>query len=194
MCGFHVTVRAIIANTAWEADMEVWDALRTRLTVRQFKPDPVPDEIVTKLLQVGLWSPSSRNRQPWHFVVIRDRATLRKIGGITTYGPFLADAPIAIAIGMDRRTADRPDLDSGRALQQIEVLAWSEGMGTCFVAFHEPDQNRAAKDLIGMPDHIELITIMPFGYRHDRIKGIRRRRKDLSEVAHSERFGNAYVE
>ena len=115
--------------------MEVWDALRTRLTVRQFKPDPVPDEIVTKLLQVGLWSPSSRNRQPWHFVVIRDRETLRKIGGITTYGPFLADAPIAIAIGMDSRTADRPDLDSGRALQQMEVLAWSEGMGTCFVAF-----------------------------------------------------------
>ena len=173
--------------------MEVWDALRTRLTVRQFKPDPVPDEIVTKLLQVGLWSPSSRNRQPWHFIVIRDRETLRKIGGITTYGPFLADAPIAIAIGMDRRTADRPDLDSGRALQQMEVLAWSEGMGTCFVAFHEPDQNRAAKALIGMPDDIELITIMPFGYRHDHIKGIRRRRKDLSEVAHSERFGNAYV-
>ena len=82
--------------------MEVWDALRTRLTVRQFKPDPVPDEVVTKLLQVGLWSPSSRNRQPWHFIVIRDRETLRKIGGITTYGSFLADAPIAIAIGMDR--------------------------------------------------------------------------------------------
>ena len=173
--------------------MEVWDALRTRLTVRQFKPDPVPDEIVTKLLQVGLWSPSSRNRQPWHFVVIQDRETLRKIGSITTYGPFLADAPMAIAIGMDSRTADRPDLDSGRALQQMEVLAWSEGMGTCFVAFHEPDQNRAAKDIIGMPDHIELITIMPFGYRNDHIKGIRRRRKDLSEVAHSERFGNAYV-
>ena len=112
--------------------MEVWDALRTRLTVRQFKPDPVPDEIVTKLLQVGLWSPSSRNRQPWHFVVIRDRATLRKIGGITTYGPFLADAPIAIAIGMDRRTADRPDLDSGRALQQMEVLALVGGHGDVF--------------------------------------------------------------
>ena len=173
--------------------MEVWDALRTRLTVRQFKPDPVPDEIVTKLLQVGLWSPSSRNRQPWHFVVIKNRETLREIGGITSYGPFLADAPLAIAIGMDKRTADRPDLDSGRALQQMEVLAWSEGMGTCFVAFHEPDQNRAAKDIIGMPDHIELITIMPFGYRHDHVKGIRRRRKDLSEVAHSERFGNAYV-
>lgn len=54
MRGHHVTVRAILINTAWGADMEVWDALRTRLTVRQFKPDPVPDEIVTKLLQVGL--------------------------------------------------------------------------------------------------------------------------------------------
>ena len=172
--------------------MEVWDALRTRLTVRRFKPDPVPDEIVTRLLQVGLWSPSSRNLQPWHFVTIKSRETLQEIGRITTYGTFLAEAPMAIAFGMDKQTADRPDLDCGRVLQQMEIFAWSEGMGTCFVAFHEPDQNRAAKQLLHMPDGIELITIMPFGYRPDRIKGTRRRRKALSEVAHSERFGEPY--
>lgn len=173
--------------------MEVWDALRTRLTIRQFKPDPVPDELVTRLLQAALWSPSSRNLQPWRFVVIQDRETLGKIGAVTTYGPFLADAPLAIAIGMDTRTADRPELDCGRALQQMEILAWSEGLGTCFVTFHEPDQNRAAKALLAMPSHIELITIMPFGYRHDHIKGVRRRRKSLSEVAYSERFGNPFT-
>lgn len=173
--------------------MEVWDALRTRLTIRQFKPDPVPDELVTRLLQAALWSPSSRNLQPWRFVVIQDRETLGKIGAVTTYGPFLADAPLSIAIGMDTRTADRPELDCGRALQQMEILAWSEGLGTCFVTFHEPDQNRAAKELLAMPAHIELITIMPFGYRHDHIKGVRRRRKSLSEVAYSERFGNPFT-
>ena len=175
-----------------EVEMEVWDALRTRLTVRRFKPEPVPDEIVAQLLQVGLWSPSSRNLQPWHFVVIKNRETLQKIGRITIYGPFLGDAPMAIAIGMDKRIADRPELDSGRVLQQMEIFAWSEGMGTCFVAFHEPDQNRAAKELLGMPDHIELITIMPFGFRPDHIKGTRRRRKALSEVAHAEWFGEPY--
>jgi len=173
--------------------MEVFDALRTRLTVRRFKPDPVPDDVVHKLLQVGLWSPSSRNLQPWHFVVITKRDTLQTLGRIATGGPFLADAPMAIAFGADKRIADRPELDIGRALQQVEVFAWSEGMGTCFVGFRNLGQIAAAKEIIGMPEEIELITIMPFGYRHDDVKGTRRKRKPLSEVAHSERFGQPYA-
>jgi nitroreductase len=172
--------------------MNVFDALKSRLTVRRFKPDPVPEDVVTRLLQVGLWSPRSQNLQPWHFVVIRDRHTLRSIGQISTYGPFISDAPIAIAIGMDKSTADRPELDAGRALQQMEVLAWSEGMGTCFVAVHEPEQNRRIAELLGIPSGIELITVMPFGYRPDGIRGTNRRRRRLEEVAHSERFGQPY--
>ncbi len=168
--------------------MEVYEALWTRLTVRRFKPDPVPDEIVQKLLQVAWWAPSSRNQQPWHFIVIRDRETLMKIGTISTYGPFLKDAPVAIAIAMEN--ADRPELDAGRALQQMELLAWSEGMGTCFVSCHEPEQNRAIKDILSIPDHIELVTVMPFGYRDERIKGKRRRRNPLDEMAHAERYGH----
>lgn len=171
--------------------MEVYEALRTRLVIRRFKPDPVPDEVVHKLLKVGRWAPSSRNQQPWHFIVVRDRETLRKIGTVSTYGPFLKDAPVAIAIAMEH--ADRTELDAGRALQQMELLAWSEGMGTCFVSCHEPDQNRAIKDILGIPDHIELVTVMPFGYRDERIKGTRKRRKPLSEMAHAERFGQRYV-
>lgn len=174
--------------------MDVWEALKSRLTVRDFKPDRVPDELVGKLLQVGLWSPSSRNLQPWHFVVIKDRDTLRNIGQVATHGRFLADAPMAIAIGMDKQIADRPELDAGRALQQMELFAWSQGMGTCFVTLHELDENRATKAILDMPDHIELITVMPFGFRPDHIRGTRRRRKPLADVTHSERFGHPYSE
>ena len=87
--------------------------------------------MVTRILHSARSAPSSRNHQPWHLIVIRDREMLRKIGGVATSGPFVAEAPMAIAIAMEK--ADRPDLDAGRALQQMELVAWSEGLGTCFV-------------------------------------------------------------
>ena len=111
--------------------MQVFDAIRTRLTVREFKPDAVPDEVVDKLLRAGQWAASSRNLQPWRFIVITDRDTLSRIGAAASSGRFIADAPLAIAIAMD--SADRPDLDTGRAMQQMELAAWEMGLGTCFV-------------------------------------------------------------
>ena len=172
--------------------MDVYEAARTRLTVREFKPDPVADEIVDKMVRAGQWTASSRNLQPWHFIVIRDREMLSKIGGIASSGQFIAGAPMAIAIAMDN--ADRPDLDTGRAMQQIELVAWEEGLGTCFVGLRVAEQNQQIKDLLGIPDGIELVTVLPFGYRLDGNDGTQgvKNRKPLSQIAHSERFGQAY--
>ncbi|HZA24327.1 MAG TPA: nitroreductase family protein [Dehalococcoidia bacterium] len=55
--------------------MEVYECIRTRRTTREFKPDPVPEEVVYKILQAARWAPSSGNSQPWHFIVITDRDT-----------------------------------------------------------------------------------------------------------------------
>ena len=172
--------------------MNVYDAVRTRLTVRQFKPDPVPDELVMKLLRAGQWSPSSRNLQPWHFIVIKDRDTLRRIGEIATSGRFVSEAPMAIAIAME--DPDRGELDAGRALQQMELVGWAEGLGTCFVGLRVAEQNRDVKELLGIPENVELVTVLPFGYRDEALRGTRRRRKPLSEMAHAERFGRSYAE
>lgn len=172
--------------------MDVFEAVRTRLTVREFKPDPVPDEIVHKLLRAGQWAPSSRNLQPWHFIVIRERETLQKIGAIASSGRFVADAPMAIVVAMDN--ADRPDLDCGRALQQMELVAWEEGMGTCFVGLRIAEQNQQVKELLGIPDSFVLVTVLPFGYRlegNDGSQGVKNR-KSLSEIAHAEQFGRLY--
>jgi nitroreductase len=174
--------------------MEVYDAVRTRLTVRQYKPDPVPDDVVMKLLRAGQWAPSSRNLQPWHFIVIKDRNTLREIGSIASSGQFISDAPMAIAIAMEG-DADRPELDAGRTLQQIELVAWEEGLGTCFIGLRVEEQNQKVKEILGIPENIELITLLPFGYRPDNMKGGRRRdRKSLGDLAHDGKFGKAYSE
>ena len=169
-----------------------YQTTRSRLTVREFKPDPVPDAVIQKLLRAGQWAPSSRNLQPWHFIVITDPDTLSAIAGVASSGRFIADAPMAIAIAMDN--ADRPDLDTGRALQQMELVGWEEGLGTCFVGLRIAEQNRRVKELLGIPDRMELVTVLPFGYRLDDARGGmgRKNRKPLSEIAHSERFGSPY--
>ena len=81
--------------------MDVYDAVMTRLTVREYKPNPVPDEVVLNLLEAGRLAPSSQNLQPWHFIVIRDGDTIRRLGELATQGPFIGGAPMAIAIVTD---------------------------------------------------------------------------------------------
>ncbi|HZA20993.1 MAG TPA: nitroreductase family protein, partial [Dehalococcoidia bacterium] len=110
---------------------------------------------------------------------------------IATSGAFISQAPLAIAIVMD--SARRPELDAGRALQQIELLAWSEGLGTCFVGMRQEEQQQQVKALLGIPEGMELITVLPFGYR---VQGRRRPgapRKPMEEIAHSEQFGQKYT-
>jgi nitroreductase len=172
-------------------EMDVYDCIRTRRTVREFKPDPIPDEIVHKILQAGRWAPSSSNTQPWHFVVIKNRDTIAAIGKIATQGPFIEQAPLAIAIVMEN--ARRPQLDAGRAIQQMELMAWSEGLGTCFVGVRAAEQQQAIKALLDIPEAMELITVLPFGYRPASRRTTGTPRKSMAEIAHSETFGTAYL-
>ena len=173
--------------------MEVYDAVLSRLTVREFRSDSISDEVVHKLLEAGRLSPSSQNLQPWHFVVVRNGETIRRLGELATQGPFIGDAPMAIAIATD--DTPRAQLDAGRALQQMELVAWEEGMGTCFVGIRQAEQNQAIKELLGIPDHLVLLTVLPFGYRKSVNMGRlgRRNRRSLEQVAHVERFGEAYT-
>jgi len=155
--------------------------------VRDYKPDSIPQELVRKILQAGRWAPSSSNTQKWHFIAIQDRETLAALGEIATHGPFIGQAPLAIAVVMDN--APRPQLDAGRALQQMELMAWSEGVGMCFVGVREMNQQKAIKDLLRIPEGMELITLLPFGYRADGPKQPGTPRKSIGEIAHWERFG-----
>ena len=60
--------------------MDVFQCIRTRRTVREFTDDPVPDLVIHRILQAARWAPSSSNTQPWHFIVVREKATIEKVG------------------------------------------------------------------------------------------------------------------
>lgn len=169
--------------------MEAYQCIRSRLTVREFKPDPVPGRVIRRMLQAARWAPSARNRQPWNFIVIQDRGTLAQIGSIASSGGFIGGAPLAVAVVMDR--GGRPEFDAGRSLQQMELAAWSLGVGGC-VAGVRGEENDRVKDVLGIPEDKELIAMVAFGYPSDEASARTKARKPISEFAHSERYGQSY--
>lgn len=170
--------------------MKVYQCIRARLTVRSFRPDPIPEPVIRRMLQAARWAPSARNRQPWQLIVIRQPETLQRIGQIASSGAFIAHAPLAIAIVM--QPAGRPELDAGRALQQMELTAWDAGIGAC-IAGIRGNENAQVKQLLNIPDDQELITVMAFGYPAPEAAAATKLRKPLSEIAHSETFGQPYA-
>ena len=81
--------------------MDVYNCIKTKLAVREFKIDPVPDSLILRILEAGRWAPSSMNHQPWQFIVIKEKPILESAVAIGEIRPFVATAPMAIAIVMD---------------------------------------------------------------------------------------------
>ena len=167
--------------------MEVFDAVRTILAVREYQDKPVPPEIVRRIVEAGRLTGSSMNRQPWHFVVVERRDTLRQLGALATTGPYIADAALAIVVAIQRTPFSVSD--GSRAIQSMMLTAWSEGVGSNWVGFMGMTD---VKRLLGIPDELDVLAIIPFGYPAKPVGKGRKNRKPLSEVAHLERFGQPF--
>lgn len=167
--------------------MDVFEAVRTLLAVRQFKETPIPDEIVHEIVEAAHLTASSMNGQPWHFIVVRDKETLGKLGAAAPTGRYIEQAPLAIAVAI----TDSPFgvSDASRAIQSMTLTAWSHGVGSNWVGFHRLD---AAKPILGIPETLDLLSIVPFGYPVQAIGSGHKNRKPLGEVVSSERFGQPY--
>ncbi|MGH2677790.1 MAG: nitroreductase family protein, partial [Actinomycetota bacterium] len=84
--------------------MDVFDAARTVLAVREYRHDPVPEDVVRRIVEAGRLTGSSQNGQPWHFVVVADPDTLRRVTGAVPYGKYGADAALAIVVAVERKS------------------------------------------------------------------------------------------
>ena len=165
--------------------MDVFEAVRTILAVRQYKPDPVPDDVVRRVLEAGRLSASASNRQPWHFVVVQDRDTLGKIAEIVTTGPYIAAAPLAIVVATEKSSWGLSD--ASRAIQSMLLTAWADGVGSNWAG--GPGILDGLKPLLGIPDDLDVVAALPFGYPAVPVGSGKKVRKPLREIAHKERFG-----
>jgi nitroreductase len=167
--------------------VEVFETARTVLAVRAYQDKPVPPDVVRRIVEAGRLTASSINGQPWHFVVVQNRDTLRQLGALARTGPYIAQAPLAIVVAMEK--SRYAVSDASRAIQSMVLTAWSEGIGSNWVGFMGLD---AVKPLLGIPDELDVLAIVPFGYPAKAIGKGKKRRKPLSQVAHRERFGQPF--
>ncbi|HYM69556.1 MAG TPA: nitroreductase family protein [bacterium] len=168
--------------------MDVFDAVRTVLAVRAYQDRPVPSEVVRQIVEAGRLTASSMNGQPWHFVVVEDRETLRQLGALARSGPYVAQAPLAVVVAIDKTRFAVSD--GSRAIQSMVLTAWSAGVGSNWVGFLGlPEVN----PLLGIPDALDVLAVVPFGYPAQRRGLGKKQRKPLWEVAHRGRFGQPFV-
>ncbi len=170
--------------------------LRRLRTVRDFRPDPLPQEVIDDILEVARWTGSASNKQPWELVVIRDRETLRRLSELDGYVRHLAGAALAIVLVMDGDPdrVEQETFDEGVLSQRLQLAAAAHGLGSAIGWFHG-EGRRAAKHLLGIPRGRLVRTALSFGYEDIGAEGARshppQARKPLAELVHYEGFGGA---
>src|SRR5215216_4636809 len=180
----HDPMRSGVVEGEDSESMEVFEAIRTMQAVRQYQDRPVADDVLRRVLEAGRLTASGMNVQPWHFIVVQDPETLRELGTLAKTGPYIAGAPVAIAVAVDRTRLAVSD--ASRAIHSMLLTAWAGGVGGNWVGFGGLDD---AKPLLGIPDELDLLAILPLGYPTVALGRGKKDRNALAEVASRERYG-----
>lgn len=161
--------------------MEFMDVIRKRRSIRKYKRDPVPKEMILEVLEAARLAPSAGNRQPWRFVVVTDPETKGKLG----LRSWAAEAPVVIVGCGDSQASSRwYSHDLMIAFEHLVLAAANLGLGTCWMGRMGRDET--IKEVLGIPEHVKVIAVTPLGYP-DEEPGPRDR-KSLEEFVHWESF------
>ncbi len=142
--------------------MDVSEVIRLKRAVRQFQERPLPKEVILAILNAGRRAQSSKNTQPWHFVAIQDKATLKALSQCGTWATHLAGAALGVAIlTPDPTEKFQTMFDAGQAAAYMQLAAWELGVGSCLASIYEPEK---ARQILGFPSEWHLRIALSFGY------------------------------
>lgn len=149
--------------------MDFYDVIETRRSVRSYRGDPVPEDLLTRVLNAARIAPSGGNRQPVRFVVIRDRKNREALVPLCNGQKFIAQAPVVIAACGREIPSNRGGymgkygmlVDVAIAVDHLTLAARAEGLGTCWVGSFD---NAAIKQFLKVPDDFQVVALTPVGY------------------------------
>jgi nitroreductase len=164
--------------------------LRKVRQVRQFSDERVPREAIDDILEVARWTGSAMNRQPWEFILVRDRDTLKEIAQAENASSHLAGADFAIVVVMAGESAGTETYDEGRLAERLLIAAAAHGLGAGIWWFK--DGGAAARRILGIPEGRGVRTAVSFGYPRQEGAGARPKktdaRKPVSQLVHEEKY------
>ena len=174
---------------------EVTEEIRKVRQARLYRPDPVPDDVLNELLELVRWTGSSRNTQPWRFIVIRDKEQLRRVSQLRTPINWVADAPLAIALVLDGENPLSEAFDEGRVTERLLIGASLLGLGGGTAWFGDDAQQAEGKRVLGIPQERFARSVVVIGYpttlKDHRPNANIPGRKPLSECVSYDRLGGA---
>lgn len=169
--------------------MNVWDAIQTKRAIRDFKDEPLSEEHTERILNAGRRSQSSKNSQPWHFIVVQDKDRLQKVSELGVGMGHVAGAALCVVIVVpeeNERTLWH-FFDSGQSASYMQLAATEIGIGSCLGTIYQPEE---AKALLGIPDDHQTRIVISFGYPADAtlVKSPLKAggRRNIDEVVHWE--------
>lgn len=174
--------------------MDVFEAIKSRRSVRAFTNEPVSDKEVMKLIDAARWAPSAGNIQSWEFVVVRDPEIKRGLSAAALNQTFIEEAPVVIVVCANQLLSSRGYgsrgvnlyclQDTAAATQNMLLAAHALGLATCWVgAFQEEEARR----VLNIPNSVRSVAIIPVGHPAEKPEAPDRR--PLSEIVHHETFG-----
>jgi nitroreductase len=158
--------------------MEIDKTIKGRRSVRRYQDRDIPDSMIKELLGLATYAPSSMNGQPWHFIVIRAEKTKKRLVEIKNkYCPlekqiykadFLQKASVVIVVCVDKKHSYDREVENGvLATANLMLGAYSRGLGSVYLSAYrngEPAISDEIRQALGIPQHINPITIVPLGY------------------------------
>ncbi len=171
--------------------MDVYEAIRTRQSIRRYKPDPVPDDVLSKVLDAMRLAPSAGNLQPWRFIVVKDAAVREQLAKATDRQEWIAHAPVIIAAcGWEERAYSKMGgywnalpVDVSIAFDHLTLAAAAEGLGTCWIGSFIED---GVRRVLAIPQEVRVIALTPLGYPDEPL--VPKTRKELTEIVCYERW------
>ncbi|MFX0206602.1 MAG: nitroreductase family protein [Candidatus Hodarchaeota archaeon] len=155
--------------------MDVLEAIKSRRSIRKYKYNEIDHEIIVKLLEAAQWAPSGGNKQPWQFIIVSDKPKIKMLK-MASPGFYGDEAALVFVICLDKERAEGIDygvnMDLGMAAQNVMLAAYALGLGSCAIASFTP---RAVKNILNVPDTLELKLLISIGYPAQIPKTTRRR-------------------
>jgi nitroreductase len=162
--------------------MDAFELIKTRRSIRKFTDESVPDEMIDKIIEAGIWAPSGMNNQPWKFAIIKDRNLKTKISQLTHYSKIILGANVLIAVFLDHslsydRTKDVQAI--GACIQNMLLFIHSVGLGAVWLGEILKNKDKVL-ELLGGPKELELMAVIALGYPAG--KGGKGDRRGLNEA------------
>ncbi len=148
--------------------MDLFEAIFTRRSIRNYKKGTVPEEVVGELLRAAMAAPSAGNRQPWHFVVVDSRPLLDKIQSFHPHAEMLKEAALGILIcGDEHKARDKGyiPLDCSAATQNLLLAAHAKGLGAVWLGIYPREERmRGMRELFKLPPGIVPVSFISIGH------------------------------